>query len=135
MQRTLMAAAILAGSVAVASLIPSNAEALPLAKSQAAPQGVVVLVGRRGPMGPGGPHMHGPHGPGMHFRPHGPRFYGPRFRGGFWPYYGYGFGALPYYDYGDNFDDSYAECAPLRRRALATGKRYWWNRYHACMED
>jgi hypothetical protein len=150
MYRTLMAASIVAGSVVAASMA-SPAQAVSLAKLPVAPQAGVELV--RGPRGPGGggphfhgprggggPHFHGPRGPGGHFhgprfqgpRFSGPRFYGPAFRGGYWPYYGYG-AAGSYYI--DDFDDSYAECAPLRRRALATGKRYWWNRYHACMED
>lgn len=148
MIRKLMAASILAGSLAAVPLVATNAEAVPLAKPQTAPQGTVDFV--RGPRGPGGggghfhgprghgggrPHFHGPRGPGVHFhgpRFHGPRFHGPRFRGGIWPYYGYG-AAGSYYI--DDFDDSYAECAPLRRKAMVTGKRYWWNRYHACMED
>jgi len=29
----------------------------------------------------------------------------------------------------------YGECDWLRRRALATGSPYWWNRYNACVYD
>lgn len=123
----------------------SVADALPLAKSPAAPQGIVEQTGPRGGghghghgfCGGGGPRFHGGgprFGGGGHFHgPRGPRFYGPRFRG-FYPYaYGYGFGAYPYH-YFDDFDDDYTDCEPLRRRAQATGKRYWWNRYYACID-
>jgi hypothetical protein len=36
----------------------------------------------------------------------------------YYPYY--------YYDYGEG-------CSWLRRRAVATGSGYWWNRYEACL--
>jgi hypothetical protein len=39
-----------------------------------------------------------------------------------YPYY------YDYYTYSDN-------CAWLHRRALATGSRYWWNRYYDCIDD
>lgn len=26
-------------------------------------------------------------------------------------------------------------CAWLKRRAIHTGSRYWWNRYHDCVDD
>lgn len=146
---------ILAGAAGLlaAFAASSAAQAIPLTKSPAAPQGIVEQTAPRGGHGHGGggggprfhggggggPRFHGGGGPRFHGggpRFHGPRhFHGPRFRGGFYPY-AYGFGAYPYYYY-DGFydDDSYADCAPLRRRAIATGKRYWWNRYYACIED
>jgi len=38
----------------------------------------------------------------------------------------------PYYYYGDNY--YYGDgCYWLRRRALNTGSRYWWNRYYRCV--
>jgi len=41
-----------------------------------------------------------------------------------------GYGA---YYYGDG---GYSEgCGWLRRRALATGSRYWWARYEDCVDD
>ena len=52
---------------------------------------------------------------------HGLRFYG-------YPFVGYG----AYYD----GDGGYSEgCGWLRRRALATGSRYWWARYEDCVDD
>ena len=58
----------------------------------------------------GGHHGHGP----------GLRFYG-------YPFVGYG----AYYDRG-----GYGEgCGWLRRRAQATGSRYWWARYEECVDD
>lgn len=79
-----------------------------------------------GPRGPGKGHYHGPRpGGGHHHR-------GPRFRG--YPYV-YGFGAYPYYYYDDYDGLDYAACESLRRRAIATRSRYWWNRYYACIED
>jgi len=41
--------------------------------------------------------------------------------------YGY-----PYYDGYYGYSDS---CYWLRRRALATGSSYWWNRYYDCVND
>jgi hypothetical protein len=71
----------------------------------------------------GGGHWHGGGGG------HGIRFYGgPRFGG----YYGYGYGGYSNYYYDDYAGD---DCSWLRRRAQATGSRYWWNRYRACIDD
>ena len=81
-----------------------------------------------GPRGPGGHHYHGPRPDGGHHHHH---YRGPRFRG--YPYV-YGFGAYPYYYY-DDYGSDYSSCEPLRRRAMATRSRYWWNRYYACIED
>jgi hypothetical protein len=154
MQRQLMAALAVGGMLAAtAALHPANA--VPSPQSQAAPGGVVELVrrggggGPRGGMGPGigarsfggprgigpgrGAFRHGPRGPrgGIGAGPwrggrHGHHHHRPRFRF-YAPYYGY----VPYYyDYGDGDD-----CSWLRRRAVATGSRYWWRRYYACIED
>lgn len=30
---------------------------------------------------------------------------------------------------------SYSSCAWLRRKAIRTGSRYWWNRYYECRDD
>lgn len=38
--------------------------------------------------------------------------------------------AAPYY-YGGY---SYSDCSWLRRKAIRTGKRYWWNRYYECRD-
>lgn len=140
MKRVITAAAACATLAAAAAML-SPADALPLAKSPDAPQGIVDLAGRGGGHGGGhgggGPHMHGGGGPRFHgggprWHGGGPgvRFYGgPRFRG--YPfYYGYG-GFAPYY-YDDYAGD---DCRWLRRRAQATGSRYWWNRYYACIDD
>lgn len=140
---------ILAGAAGLLAALAAAtaANALPVAKSPAAPQGIVEQAGRGGHghgSGGGGSSFHGGGGPRFHggpqfggpryHRPGGPRFYGgPRFRGGFYPY-AYGFGSYYPYYYSDSFAGDYADCAPLRRRAAATGKRYWWNRYYACIE-
>lgn len=44
--------------------------------------------------------------------------------------FGYGFYAYPSYSY--YYSDS---CHWLKVRALRTGSRYWWHRYHQCLED
>ena len=128
MRRALIAAGATAGLLAASALLSQPAGALPLAKSEAAPQqGIVELAGHGGHGGHGGGHggWHGGHG-GWHGG--GPRFYGPRFRGYYLPYYGYGY--APYY-----YDDDYGDdCSWLHRRAVATGSRYWWNRYRACID-
>jgi hypothetical protein len=152
----MMAAAAIGGLLTALAVIPS-ADALPLAKSQqASPQGVVTQVARGGPggRGPGGgfsgrtggfsrgmrgpgpgSFSRGPRGPSALYR--GPRGGGqnhhhhhhPRFRGFYYavPFVGYG----AYY-YGGGYGD---DCRWLRRRALATGSAYWWDRYYACIED
>ncbi len=145
-RHSILAAA--AGGLLAALAATTAADALPLAKAPTAPQGIVEQTGPRGGggfHGGGGPRFHGGGGPRFHGGPrfgggprfHGPgfprHFHGPRFRGGFYPY-AYGFGAYPYYYDGFYDDYSYSDCAPLRRRALQTGKRYWWNRYHACID-
>ncbi|MDP1907421.1 MAG: hypothetical protein Q8K85_03905 [Hyphomicrobium sp.] len=88
-----------------------------------------ISRGFRGPgrgsfnSGPRGPraHHHGPRGGRHHYR-------GPRFRG-------YGF-ATPFVGYGAYYYGGYGDdCSWLRRRALATGSAYWWDRYYACIED
>ena len=44
-----------------------------------------------------------------------------------------GFVGYPYYGYSDyGYSDG---CYWLRRRALATGSSYWWNRYNDCVND
>ena len=41
----------------------------------------------------------------------------------------HGWGGGVYYgDYGYGFGD----CQWLKRKAIHTGRRYWWNRYHNC---
>jgi len=162
MTRFLTAAGAVAAVFALSIAAPLSADAAPLVKAPAAaaPQGMVDQVARRGGGGGGGPRMHGGGGGGHRFhggpRPGGPRFggggrgpgrphyHGPRPGGGghhhrgprFRSYYPYafGFGAYPYY-YFDDYGSDYAECEPLRRRAVATRSRYWWNRYYACIED
>lgn len=144
MRQALTATAAFASLLAALAVLSQSAGAIPLAKSPAAPQGVVDLAGRGGhghggggggPRfhgGGGGPRFHGGgprfHGGHHHFHG-GPRFYGPRFRG--YPFI-YGYGAYAPYYYDDYAGD---DCRWLRRRALATGSRYWWNRYYACIED
>jgi hypothetical protein len=38
----------------------------------------------------------------------------------------------PYYYYDTEYSD---DCGWLLRKARATGKRYWWNRYYECIEE
>jgi len=135
MQRAMIAAC---GLFAALAVTPA-AHAVPLAKPQASPQGIVTQVAPgRGPGGPGGAMSHpgapgrfmGGGGPGP--RMHGPRVggvnhhhhHGPRFRGLYAPFVGYG----AYYGYREG-------CGWLRRRAEATGSPYWWRRYEDCVDD
>lgn len=135
MQRVMMAA-LAAGALFAGMATVHTAEAFPAGKVQAPATGSLVTdIGRGhgGGGGPGGGPGHGPgHGPGpgwgggggRHHHGHGHgglRFYG-------YPFVGYG----AYYD----GDGGYSEgCGWLRRRALATGSRYWWARYEDCVDD
>jgi hypothetical protein len=144
----------LAGAIAAAALlftgaVPRPAEALPLSKPAITKDSGVTLV-RRG--GRGGGHRggmrsfrggghHGFHrGGGRRFRGHIGRHRGHvgrrHFRGrkhhrGRRRYYPRYYGYVPYvYDY-YYYDDG--SCAWLRRKALRTGRRYWWRRYRRCL--
>jgi hypothetical protein len=80
----------------------------------------------------GGHRFHGGgHGGHFHARPHFRHFHGHRhfhrLRG---IYLGAPFLYGGYYYYGDYYGE---DCYWLRRRALYTGSRYWWNRYRACI--
>ena len=164
MKNLVIPAGAVAALLTAATVMAHPASAVPLSKTQATPRSPIQLVAQHGGgggrgiggggrgigRGGGGGSMHfrggsGPrfHGsPGARFRGgsgaryHGPRgghhhhHHGPRFRGYYWPYYGYGAYSDYYYD-----DYGYDECAPLRRRAAATGSRYWWSRYYACIGD
>ena len=44
----------------------------------------------------------------------------------------YLWGGLPFYFYDGYY---HGDCGWLRRRAEATGSRYWWVRYRQCRED
>jgi len=99
--------------------------------------------GGRGMMGgrPGGGRGlagRGHGGPRMHHGPRGPRLAGPGRHHGHRhhhhrAYRGFYYGGYPYaYSYAFN---DYDDCRWLRRRALATGSPYWWDRYYACIED
>lgn len=48
-----------------------------------------------------------------------------------------GGGYVTYIDEGPYYDDSYVsdDCGWLLRKARATGKRSWWNRYYECIEE
>lgn len=152
MKRILMAASAVGGVLTMFAATQA-ASAVPLAKPHASPQGLVEQAGRGGHgIGGGhgfggGPSFHsggGGHGPGggggARFHGGGPSFYSGgghhghdhghhhHFRGFYGaPFVGYG----AYYAYRDYGDD----CRWLRRRALATGSPYWWDRYYACIED
>jgi hypothetical protein len=162
MIRYMLAAGALAGALLMAGAIPRPAEAAPVPKLQIGAESGVTLVrhgggrggfhgghgGFRGGHGGfrggfrgghrggfrafrGGGHFRGRHGGiGRHFRGgrrhhRGRRRYYPR-------YYGY----VPYF-YDDYYYDDYyydGACAWLRRRALRTGRRYWWRRYRRCLD-
>lgn len=127
-KRVLMAVA--AGSLLMGLAVTPSAEALPVAKVQAAPgSGVVTPVmrgGFGGHWGGGGRHFGG----GPHFYGGVRHFYGgPRFRG---------FYAAPFVGYGAYYYGAYSGyggCGWLRRRAEATGSRYWWARYEDCLDE
>lgn len=132
-KRALMAA-VAAGGLLTALAVTPSAEALPVTKVQAAPGGgLVTPVMRGGPhggLGGGGHHMGGGlrfygGGGGRHFH------HGGGFRRGLYlaPFVGYG--AYYYGGYGGYGSG----CGWLRRRAEATGSRYWWARYEECLED
>jgi hypothetical protein len=149
MKRELLAALAVGGMLAVtANLHPANAiPAAGVSQGSAPVAGMVTPIARGGhPHGGGGRGMM--RGPGMGARMYGgPRHRGwaggggwnggrghhhhygggPRFRG-YLPYYGY----YPYYD--DYAFSDFDDCSVLRRRALATGSRVWWNRYYACID-
>lgn len=158
MKRHLMAALAASGMFATfAAMHPANAiPATQPQPGQAAQGGRAAPVAHRGPGGGGvGPHVGGG-GRGMFARGAGPghigpRLYsgprGPRHGGGAWhggppgghhhrPHFR---GYSPFYAYPAYYYDDYAysddDCGWLRRRAEATGNRYWWSRYQACMED
>ena len=158
MKRVMMAG-LAAGALFTAVAAVRTAEAFPAGKVQTRAAGSMVIdVGRGGPgggyggghggghgggpgggHGGGGPghglgHGHGPgHGPGHgwggggghhhhgHGHGRGSRFYG-------YPFVGYG----AYYYGGGGYSEG---CGWLRRRAQATGSRYWWARYEECVDD
>jgi hypothetical protein len=37
--------------------------------------------------------------------------------------------------YGGYYYSYYGDCDWLRRRALATGSPYWWDRYYTCVYE
>ncbi len=81
--------------------------------------------------GHGHGHGHGFHGGGHHHS--GGRHFSHHRYHGHHRHHRYGgiyFGAPYYYGYG-----YYGSCSWLRRKALRTGSRYWWNRYEACLYD
>jgi hypothetical protein len=80
----------------------------------------------------GGHRFHGGgHGGHFHARPHFRHFHGHRhFHRHRGIYLGAPFLYGGYYYYGDYYG---GDCYWLRRRALYTGSRYWWNRYRACI--
>lgn len=139
MKRILMAASAVGGVLTMFAATQA-ASAVPLTKPQASPQGVVEQAGRGGHgMGGGGHGIggghgghggfgHGGHGGFGHGGGHHHHGHHGHFRGFYGaPFVGYG----AYYAYRDYGDD----CRWLRRRALATGSPYWWDRYYACIED
>lgn len=160
MKRHLMAALAVSGTLATfAAMHPANAiPATQPQHGQAVQGGMTAPVAHRGPGGGGiGPHLGGggrgmfAHGPGpggvgprLYSGPRGPRHGGvwhggppgghhhhhrPHFRG-YSPFYAY-----PAYYYDDYAYSDGDDCGWLRRRAEATGSRYWWSRYRACIED
>ncbi len=82
----------------------------------------------RGGIGRGVPRFSG-RGYGYHHRGHR--------RGGHIRVYPGYYGYAPYYydDYYYDGDGGYAACAWLRHKALRSGSRYWWRRYHRCVAE
>jgi hypothetical protein len=114
MRRTMMAA-LAAGSLLAGLASTHAAQALPGAKAPGSGTGSLVTDVRGG------------HGGGWG---HGPR----RGRGGGGRFYR-GFYGLPFVGYGAYYGGGYSEgCGWIRRRAQATGGRYWWARYEDCIE-
>jgi hypothetical protein len=75
---------------------------------------------------------HGYTGP----RSFGPRHSGPRFYGrGHHRHHGRGFIIGAPFVYGGYSYYGYGGCEWLRRRAIATGSPYYWDRYYACIGD
>lgn len=146
MIRGAMMAAVAVGGLLTVLAVTPTAEALPMAKAQGAAGSVVTPVGKGGPGGHG--HGFGGMGRGIGhgigrghgFGGGGMKFYGgggghhhhhrgPRFHGFYAaPFVGYGGYYYGYRDYGSG-------CGWLKRRALATGSRYWWRRYQDCLDD
>jgi hypothetical protein len=147
-----MMAGIAAGTLLTAVATVPNAEAFPAGKVQAPVAGSMVTDVRRGGPGGGGGgygggggggpghghggggpgHGHGGGGPG-----HGP---GPGWGGGGGHHHhghgrGFRFYGAPFVGYGAYYGGYSEGCGWLRRRALATGSRYWWARYEDCVDD
>jgi hypothetical protein len=155
----LTVATALAGTLLSTCLVSGSAQAtsVPVLKGDAAP-GIVTLVGRgggrggrggggggghadggggggghahRGGGGGGGKHAYGGGGGKRHYGGGGgKRHYG--YKGGRHGSYGKhrrhrysGWYGVPYGYYGGG-------CGWLYRNAIATGSRYWWNRYYEC---
>jgi hypothetical protein len=154
MQRTLTAAGAIAVVAAYAIALPS-AHALPLAKAQVSLQrGVEFVAMKRGEDdGPASTTRklkrvgdkedskaraprYGSRSPGtsVPLTTRGAYLYSPSFNGAYMPPSGYSFSGYPI-RYADEVAADRAECASLRRRAMSSGQRSSWDRYHACMED
>lgn len=131
--RSILITAAAVGGLLTALAATHAASAVPLAKVQTAPQGIASPVGGHGGHGGhGGGGGHGGHGGGGGHGGHGGGGHGGHGRG--YSFYGapfVGYGAYYYGGYG-----GYSEgCGWLRRRAQATGSRYWWARYEDCVDD
>jgi len=147
--------ALVAGAMLLA-LPFSAAEALPAAKMTGVDGGSAVVLARKGGGGvaiPGGGRIGGGGGGARVAIPGGGsvRSFAPRssgvlrhsggvrhFKGGGGGYkhhgrrhYSRGLWIAPIITYGYYASD---ECAWLKRRAIATGSRYWWNRYYECRD-
>ena len=111
---------VIAGAAALtASLaLAASAGAVPLtAGKPVVAESAATRIDYRGGHSGGGPRFSGG---GPRFYGGGPRFYGGGFRYGF-------YAPTPYYV-------TPSGCGWLRVRALDTGSRYWWHRYHECLE-
>ena len=128
MRKSLVATLALAAGIAMSGIAAAPASALtakPIAGvGSHGVQNHVVPVGH---IGHG--HIGGGHGFGGH-QFHGNNFYGGGFhhRRHFSPF----FYAAPVYAYSYRSHDD--GCYWLKRKALNTGSRYWWHRYHECRE-
>jgi hypothetical protein len=154
MQRTRTATGALAVVAAYAIALPP-AHALPLAKAQVSLQRSVELVAQKSreddkpasttrkskrvgskeePKGRVSRFGSRAAGTSVPLTTRGAYLFSPGFNGAYTPPSGYSFSGYPI-RYADEVAAEQAECASLRRRAISSGQRSSWDRYHACMED
>lgn len=152
MQRTLTAIGAFALVAAHAIAAPQAAHALPLAKAEVSLQRAVETIAQKKRDDDGTSRKsrrvdskedpkvralrYGSTSPGtsIPLNARGANLYSPSFNGAYTPPSGYSFSGYPIH-YADEVEAPKAECDALRRRAMESGKRSSWDRYHACTRD